>query len=305
VVLCATQRGLRVLERVSTLLPGAVVGVCTFEEDASEPPFAADIEALAAAIGAPFLRVKRFGLAELDALTGSQGADLLLAAHWRYLLPPPLLPRFRSGAFVLHDSLLPSYRGFSPTVWAMVNGETRTGATLFEAVPAVDAGAIVGQEEVAIDPDETIADVMTKVTDAYLALVERFLPALVDGSAPRRPQDESRATYTCKRSPADNHIDWSAPTDRVWNLIRAVTAPYSGAYSHLDGARLTVWAAERVEPLLTYVGRVPGRVVEIRPGRGSVVLTGDGALLLSRLQAEGDVARNGDEILHLLSQTLT
>ena len=303
-MLCATQRGLRVLERVSALAPGAIVGVCTFDEDPDEPPFAADIEALAADVGAPFLRVRRFGPGELEALAGSEGADLLLAVHWRYLLPPPLLPLFRAGAFVLHDSLLPSYRGFSPTVWAIVNGEARTGATLFEAAPAVDAGAIVGQEEVDIGPDETIADVMAKVTDAYLSLVERYLPSLVDGSAPRHPQDESRATYTCRRSSADNRIDWSAPTDRVWDLIRTVTAPYPGAFSYLDGARLTVWAAERVEPTPSYVGRIPGRVVEVRPGRGSVVLTGDGALLVSSVQLGPELAR-GDEVLHRLSFTLT
>src|SRR5690606_18388029 len=125
--------------------------------------------------------------------------------------PSAIYERARLGAFVFHDSLLPAYRGFSPTVWAIINGEDNTGVTLFHMADDVDSGDIVAQQRVSIAPDETIADVLENVTQAYLSVLESYLPALMDGSAPRIPQEHEAATYTCKRLPEDNAIDWHAP----------------------------------------------------------------------------------------------
>jgi methionyl-tRNA formyltransferase len=146
--------------------------------------------------------------------------------------------------------------------------------------------------------------VTERVTEAYLALLAAQLPALLAGTVPRTPQDRSAATYTCKLLPDDLRIDWHWPTARVYNLIRAVTAPYPGAYTTLDGHRLTVWGAERLPLARHYVGRAPGRVVEVRPGAGSVVLTGDGALLLTQVQPEGRDALPAETVLSRISHTL-
>src|SRR5262249_44273378 len=154
-----------------------------------------------------------------------------------------LYERARLGAYVFHDSLLPRYRGFSPTVWAMINGESETGATLFAVSEEVDYGDIIAQSRVSINSDETIAEVMERVTDAYLLLLEQNLPRLMSGNVPRTPQDHLRATYTSKRVPEDNRIMWNSPTDVIHNLIRAVTRPYTGAYTYLDDMKLIVWSA--------------------------------------------------------------
>jgi methionyl-tRNA formyltransferase len=159
--------------------------------------------------------------------------------------------------------------------------------TLFEMVDQVDAGDIVDQVPVPIGPDDAIGEVMEAVTGRYLELLERNLPALLAGKAPRRPQDHSLATFTCKRLPEDNRIDWSAPTQRIHDLVRAVTRPYPGAFTTLQGRPLRVWRTRRLERSPRYVGRVPGRVVETIPGEGAVVLTGDGALLVTEVQEEG------------------
>src|SRR5262249_34332044 len=143
------------------------------------------------------------------------------------------------------------------------------------------------QHRVPIGPDETIGTVMERVTGAYLRILEENLGALLRGTAPRRPQDHTRATYTCRRTPQDNRIDWTAPARGVLNLIRGVTAPYPAAYSSIDGKKLIVWAATLPVPPTTYVARVPGRVVEVRRGAGAVVLTGDGPLFLTQVQLEG------------------
>jgi methionyl-tRNA formyltransferase len=175
---------------------------------------------------------------------------------------------------------------------------------LFEIAEDFDAGPIVDQERVTIGADDYIAQVMERVTATYLMLLDRNLQKLVDGTAPRRPQDHALATYTCKRLPEDNHIVWSASTRSVHNLVRAVSAPYPGAFSYLAGERLRVWAAELPKEPKRYAGSVPGRILEVVGGRGSIVATGDGALLLTSIQTDRGPAVRADTVLNSLGQTL-
>jgi methionyl-tRNA formyltransferase len=303
-LLCATHRGYRFLQKLLALVPDAELFVFSFREEPWEPPFVDDIRTLAESHGHRFFTARNVGSPRWRSFWETTPLDLMLVVSWRYLIPPEVFRRPRQGTFVWHDSLLPAYRGFSPTVWAILNGEDHTGVTLFEMAEEVDSGDIVDQERVPIGPDDPIRVVMERVTEAYLTLLERNLEALLAGTAPRRPQDPSRATYTCKRLPQDNRIDWKAPTAAVYNLIRAVSAPYPGAYTFLDGRKLIVWAARRLPDAPRYVGRVPGRVVEVRPGEGVVVLTGDGALLLTEVQPEGMPPVCAAEVLQSLSQTL-
>jgi methionyl-tRNA formyltransferase len=244
------------------------------------------------------------GSNRFETLWESTSFDLIFLVSWRYLVPARVYARPRLGSFVFHDSLLPGYRGFSPTVWAIINGEDHTGVTLFEIAPDIDSGDIVAQKRVDIGPDETIADVLERVTVTYLQLLEQNLSALLDGTAPRHPQDHTQATFTCKRLPEDNKIDWAQPTQSVYNLIRAATAPYPGAFTTFEGRKLTVWGARRLENQRRYVGSIPGRIAEVLPDKGSVVLTMDGALLLTQVQIEGESAVCAADVLKSLGHTL-
>jgi methionyl-tRNA formyltransferase len=304
VLLCATRRGLLVLKKLADLAPQAELVVFSFREEPWEPPFLDAIREQTLAAGGIFHEARQVGADKWKSFWESTPVDLMLAVSWRYLVPPQVYRKAKSGAFVFHDALLPAYRGFAPTVWAIANGEDHTGVTLFEIAEGVDEGGIVDQERVPIGPDETITIVIERVSEMYLRLLERNLPSLLDGTAPRRAQDHSRATFTCRRTPEDNAIDWRSSTLNIFNLIRAVTAPYSGAFTSLAGKKLTIWAAQRLSPRPDYVGRVPGRVVEIRSGVGAVVLTGDGALLLTQVQTEGGPVVCAAEILNSLSLTL-
>ncbi len=134
------------------------------------------------------------------------GVDLMFVVSWHYLIPRSVFQGATLGSFVFHDSLLAEYRGFAPTVWAMINGASQTGVSLLEMADDVDSGAIVNQERVPIGADDTIATVLDRVTEIYLVLLERNLPALLKGQAPHTPQDRTQATYTCKRVPEDNLI---------------------------------------------------------------------------------------------------
>jgi methionyl-tRNA formyltransferase len=301
-LLCATRRGLRVLERLIQLAPDSELLVVSFPEEPGEPPFLKDIQSLALARGAAFVETRRVGNAEHQNVW-DRTLDLLLAVSWRYMVPADVYRRARLGAFVLHDSLLPKYRGFAPTVWAIVNGEDHTGATLFEMGTDVDAGPIVDQRTIPIGDDDKIKDVVDRVTDAYLSLLDANLSLLLDGTAPRHPQNHREATYTCKRVESDGRIDWSTNARSIHNLVRAHTSPYWGAFTTLAGEKMRIWETRLLPDFPTYVGRVPGRVVEIRPGIGTVVLTGDGTLLLTRVQWKGETL-GAAEVLKSPTQTL-
>src|SRR3989475_12199308 len=126
------------------------------------------------------------------------------------MLGAALLAIPRRGAFNMHGSLLPKYRGRVPVNWAIIHGETETGATLHEMVEKPDAGRIVDREAVAILPDDLAVDVFGKVAAAAERGLRRSLPKLADGSAVLRAQDLSEGGYFCGRRPEDGRIDWSA-----------------------------------------------------------------------------------------------
>lgn len=304
ILLCATKRGCRFLQKLKELCPEDELIVFSFKEEPWEPPFVSEIRELTLVAKGTFYEAKSVGSSRWTEFWASTPYDLMFAVSWRYMVPPGVYKRSRLGAFVFHDSLLPGYRGFSPTVWAMVNGEKRTGVTLLEMVEEVDAGDIVDQEAVPIEPDDVIRDVMDRVTEKYIEILERNIDKLKRGEAKRMQQDNSHATYTCKFVPEDALINWAAPTEEVYNLIRGYTTPYPGAFTFLSGQKLKVLEARRVAAPKNYSGRVPGRVVNVIAGKGVVILTGDGELLITRLQIEGKDAVCAADILKSLGLRL-
>jgi methionyl-tRNA formyltransferase len=228
----------------------------------------------------------------------------MYAVRWRYMIPPGVFLRATRGSYVFHDSLLPEYRGFAPTVWAIANGEDHTGVTLFERSERFDEGDVVDQSRLEIGEADPIGVVMERVTATYLALLERNFGGLVEGTAPRRPQDHARATYCCKRLPEDAEIDWRRPAREVANLVRAYAHPYPGAFTWVDGRKLTVWEAAVVAGAPRYVGRVPGRVVETVAGGACTVLTGDGLVALREVQVAGEPARPAGDVVRKFAATL-
>jgi methionyl-tRNA formyltransferase len=293
VLFAATRRGRLFLERLAQLAPpGSELTVVSFREEPHEPPFLDEIRTVTERVSGRFHEARKADAPELREVW-EVPVDLMFAVSWRYLIPPAVYRLARLGSFVFHDSLLPKYRGFAPTVWAIVSGERETGATLFEMTGRADEGDVVDQAAVPIGPDETIADVMERVTQAYLALLERNFAALAAGTAPRRPQDHAAATYCPRRRPGDNEINWQRPARQVYDLIRAITRPYPGAFTWLGDRRVTVWSAGGVEAA---GAGVPGEVVRVDAG-GVAVATGEGVVILSVVQVEGDAPRPAAEVL--------
>ena len=166
--------------------------------------------------------------------------DFLFSFYYRNMLGAALLALPARGAYNMHGSLLPKYRGRVPVNWAVIRGETQTGATLHQMVAKPDAGGIVDQQAVDIGPDDTAVDVFAKVTGAAEAVLKRALPLLIQGRAHIAPQDLSQGSYFGGRKPEDGRIDWSRSAREVHNLVRGVAPPYPGAYTRLPGVALRI-----------------------------------------------------------------
>ena len=178
--------------------------------------------------------------AQLAGRLQSLAPDFLFSFYYRHMLPTALLATATRGAYNMHGSLLPKYRGRVPVNWAILHGERETGATLHEMVAKPDAGGIVDQMAVPILPDDTAVEVFRKVTVAAEVILDRSLPGLVQGRTRARPQDLARGSYFGARKPEDGRIDWALPGRRIHDLVRAVAPPYPGAFTDIGGRRLRV-----------------------------------------------------------------
>lgn len=210
--------------------------------------------------------------------------DLILSVYYRHMIGTKILGLPRLGAFNLHGSLLPKYRGRAPVNWAVLRGERRIGMTLHRMVKSADAGAIVDQEGVDLSPRDTAEQAFRKVLPCARRVLERQIDALLTGTAKETPQEEAQATYFGGRQPEDGRIDWALTSEQIFNLIRAVTDPYPGAFTDINDARLMVWWAE--PDSLAARGRrgAPGEVLSLAP---LIVATGDGALELTKTEWRG------------------
>ncbi len=166
--------------------------------------------------------------------------DLLFSFYYRLMLKAPLLALPTQGAWNMHGSLLPKYRGRVPVNWAIIHGERETGASLHRMLEKPDAGGILAQQAVPILPDDTAFDVFNKVTLAAEIALDGVLPDLLAGRAVATEQNLSAGSYFGGRKAEDGRINWTHPAATVHNLIRAVAPPYPGAFSDTPKGRLKV-----------------------------------------------------------------
>ena len=251
--------------------PAEVVAVLTHRDDPQEGGWYRSVAAEAAKHGIPVFAPEDpnhpIWLERLAAMK----PDVLVSAHYRRMVSAEFLAIFPRGGVNLHASLLPRFRGRAPINWVLVEGETETGVTLHEMTDAPDAGPILGQRSFAIDRDDTALSLTGKACVATRDLLGDLLPKIASGTAPRTPQDERDATVMPARRPEDGLIDWSQDAERIRDLVRAVTRPWPGAFTHVGDRRFLVWQAETVAG----ESGEPGEVLSTDP---LVVACGSGAL---------------------------
>ncbi len=210
--------------------------------------------------------------------------DFLFCFMFRQLLRREFLRIPKRGAFNLHPSALPKFRGRSPINWVLAQGERETGVTLHHMVEKPDRGDIVAQRRFPIGEEDTALTLHRRATEEARILMREIYPLLRAGRAPRTPQDQRQASYFGGRNPEDGEIDWRWPVRRIYNLIRAVTHPYPGTFTWHRGRKLHIWWALPIERANFLQ---PGEV-RIESGSGVLVGSAEGALRLERVQPEGE-----------------
>lgn len=287
----ATRFGFRCLELIHRLLGLKVTGVVTapqtfaisYRPQGVSNILYADIANFAADHGIPSRTLER-SMADPGLLddVAAWRPDAFVVAGWYHMLPKAW--RQLAPAYGLHASLLPDYSGGAPLVWAIINGEARTGITLFKMDDGVDSGPIVAQQEEPILPDDTIATLYARIEERGLSLLADALPRLADGSAVLRPQLDGMRRVMPQRSPEDGKIDWYTDSEAIDRFVRAQTRPYPGAFSTFAGAHVTIWAARSI------MGQVPpspvGTVLHV-DGKCGVVCR-NGLLLLDQVAIDGE-----------------
>lgn len=223
-----------------------------------------------------------------------QAPDVIFSFYYRKLLNKTILSIPIVGAFNLHGSLLPRYRGQAPLNWVLVNGEKETGVTLHRMVLQADAGAIVAQKKVTIALQDDAMTLHAKLCDAANKLLRDILPSIKNNCFKEMPQNDRIASYVSRRTPEDGRIDWNQPARTLVNLVRAVTYPWPGAFSHVGGEKFIIWKA-RIQPNNTQVK--PGTVLSTNP---LVIACGHDALEVMTGQKHPGLYMQGKQ----LAQTL-
>ncbi|HEY5123960.1 MAG TPA: methionyl-tRNA formyltransferase [Ignavibacteria bacterium] len=208
--------------------------------------------------------------------------DLCIVVGWYWKISPEILSSVPNGFIGLHASLLPKYRGFAPLVWAIINGEKRTGISLFYLEDGIDTGNIIGQKQFTISQTDSIRTVLEK-SEIYCdkLLKENYLKIL-SGNASKKSQTNSYASYCSERKPEDGLINWTDSNKNIYNFIRAQSEPYPGAFTYIDSKKIRIWKAN-IFPY-PYHG-IPGTIIQINSD-SAVVVCGQGALILNEVQFE-------------------
>lgn len=289
----ASRFGLRCLERVRHLDNFEVVGVVTNEErftisyapEGVKNVLYADFREYSDAHKIPhYVMQGKMTAPDVVDKIKSWKPDLLIVVGWYHMVPRLL--RDMCPVVGLHGSLLPDYSGGAPLVWAMINGETKTGITFFQFSDGVDNGPIIGQASTDILPEDTIATLYSRIEGLGLELLEKNLPLFAAGSAVLASQDDSKRRIFSQRKPEDGRITWDQPARKIYDFIRAQTHPYPGAFTTYKNKTVHIWASKIFlsDPGLV---KTPGSFYKASDGRILVHCGMNSVLELEAMGADG------------------
>lgn len=275
-----------------------VKAVVTEEYEITEGYAAVDFEALAKRHDLPFFQTDRINNEMFAQLFRSLEADVGVSLYWRRLVREPILSSTRYGFLNFHASDLPKYRGFAATSYAILLGDRELGLTVhFMADGAADSGDILLQRRLPLDETTTIATLFEQINPLAVEMMVEALEGIEKGTIRPVRQDESRAVLALPRLPCDGEIDWGKSAEEIDRLIRAVTRPYPGAFTHFQGRRLYIWSAHRLKDPPAFVGP-SGHLFRLLEDGAAWVTTGEGILVLTEVQIEGGKAAAPGQIFH-------
>lgn len=201
---------------------------------------------------------------ELKSLLLNYKPNLVFVCGWYKIIPEELLSIPALGFAGFHFSLLPKYRGGAPVVWAMINGESESGFTLFKLSAGMDNGPIYDQKKISIAPSDYINDVLSKIENSALLSFQNHWKNILSGKAQHQEQTmTTQPSYGAQRGPQDGKINWTQAQHEIFNFIKAQSRPYAGAFTTFNGKKMTIWKAQ---PTPEIYNCTPGQVVAINDG---------------------------------------
>jgi len=282
--------GLRCLAAMHETRASTIAGIVTIDDRADARNAFDALRCFGDRNGIPVTVIR--SRADLHAAVSVLQPELAVVCGWYSMIPAATRAVATRGFIGVHNSLLPRYRGAAPIVWAMLHGEETVGLSMYTLTDGMDDGDVWARSSTAVGPDDYIGDVLKRLERACEDMIRRTFPGILDGSVAPSPQEAAAATYGAFRQPEDGRIRWGDSAAQVYRGIRAQSAPFPGAFTSLDGRRLTIWRAHPFEP--PYYAQ-PGEVVRDGVGEAMVVCGDERALVIEQCQLdEGEVVAGRD-----------
>jgi Methionyl-tRNA formyltransferase len=277
----ATKKGYEVLKNIFLYDKSAIGLVTTFKESDVQASYSEEIEAFCKDNGIAFLKWSDIKNNLVENIITYKITEAI-AIGWKYLIPLDINKYLRNNLIVFHDSLLPAYRGFTPTPTAVICNENRIGMSVIYAVDEVDQGPVILQKSFMLDSKMYIREIIDMQSELYKEAVIDLIKMINQNTISAVPQDENEASYSIWRDTEDCRIDWSMSSLEIYNLIRAVGYPYNGAFTFMGDEKLTVLKSEMVEDL-NFVRRDCGKIWTLDPYGKPIVVCGKGMLILTEV----------------------
>lgn len=220
--------------------------------------------------------------------------DLIVVVAYGKILPQELIDIPRLGVINVHSSLLPKFRGAAPIHAAIINGEEETGVTIMYIAEELDAGDIIMVGKTPITEEDTLASLHDRLMEIGATTLLDAVNKIEDGTAPRTPQDHSKATFIRPFKKEDCEINWSNSKEDIFNFVRGMN-PFPCAHTYLDGKIFKIYAVEKSE--IDFDGE-PGTIVHFIKGRGPLVKTGSGCIVLSEAKPENKRKLQGNDLIN-------
>lgn len=279
------QIGLKSLQTIFRLAPRSLCGVLTCDDRTDARTEIRNLEHFCNENGVPF--TVAHNRRESEEQIQLYQPDLCIVVGWYWLISEPTLQEVPGGFYGLHNSLLPEYRGASPLVWAIANGEHVVGFSVFRFTSGMDDGDIYYQYRHCLESSDDIGSVLRAFDNAAVMAWESLYEPLLQGTARGFQQDNNLATFCAARRPSDGLIQWHWNATTIHNFVRAQTRPYPGAFTHTlgSGVKLTIW---KTTPFSQRYFGIPGQVVYVQAEK-LVIACGEGtAIILDDFEICGD-----------------
>jgi len=276
------QLGLISAKNLYFSAPNKLSGIITFDDSKDERSVLGDFKQFSYEKKIPIYILKK--PSELLGLIEKEKPDLIIVVGWYWIINERLLDKVPDGIIGIHASLLPKYRGFAPLVWAIINGEKRTGISLFYFDRGIDSGDIVAQKEFDILENDTIKEVLEKTERSIADILKENYSKLLSGEAPRTKQNHKNATYCSQRKPEDGRINWNFSNKKIHDFIRAQAPPYPGAFSYIKDKKITI-TKSRLFPY-PYFG-IPGFVSQVK-SKSVIVCCATNAIEILEILIDGE-----------------